>query len=121
MGAQEYNRAAWPLLVRTARAGKTVTYQDVANAVNRVCHSRLTPYTTGPHALDRIERWCLLHGIPDLTAVVVSQEFGIPGHDFFQQNGLDPEASQGKQHYQWSLIRNLVWEHAYDGEPPSDL
>ncbi len=121
MGAQEYNRAAWPLLARTARDRDTITYQAVANAVNRVCHSHLTPYTTGPHALDRIERWCLRHGIPDLTAVVISQEFGIPGHDFFRQNGLDPGASQGKPRYHWSLIRNRVWEHAYDEEPPAGL
>ena len=121
MGAQEYNRAAWPLLVRAARAGETVTYQDVANTVNRACHAPTTAHLAGPNALDRIERWCLRHGIPDLTALVISQEFGIPGDDFFQQNGLDPKAPRGQRYYRWSLIRNLVWEHPYGDEPPSAL
>lgn len=55
MGAQEDNRAAWPLLGGTARAGDTATYQDVANSVNRECYAKLTAHRAGPHALDRIE------------------------------------------------------------------
>lgn len=121
MGAQEDNRAAWPLLGGTARAGDTATYQDVANSVNRECYAKLTAHRAGPHALDRIETRCLRHGIPDLTSLVISKEFGIPGDDFFRRNGLDPKAPRGQRYYRWSLIRNLVWEHAYDDGPPPDL
>lgn len=121
MGTPEYNRAAWPLLVETARAGDTITYQKVADVVNQLCHARLSAHLVGPNALDRIEAWCLRQGIPDLTAVVVAKEAGIPGADFFRRNGVDPSAPQGRRHHRWSQIRKQVWEHAYGDEPPPDL
>ncbi len=121
MGAQEYNRTAWPLLVHIACKSETVTYQDVANAVNRACGTKLTGHLAGKHALDLIETWCLGHGVPDLTAVVVSKEAGIPGEDFYRRNGLERNASKGVRHNRWSLIRNRVWAHSYDADAPPDL
>ena len=124
MGALEKNRAAWPVLVSVAAAQETISYKQLALEVNRRCGTHIIPRQVGQQALDRIERWCIAQGIPDLTAVVVAEAphmQGIPGADFFVKNGLDPDASVGVRRHRWSQIRNQVWRHPYSAEPPDGL
>jgi hypothetical protein len=75
-------RQAWPLLRARARASDTVSYSKLGEELGG-----LHPYHQVPQVLSVIEQWCLEHGAPDLTGVVVSQRTGMPGEDYWRQNG----------------------------------
>jgi hypothetical protein len=77
-------RRAWPLLRDAARTGTTYTYSELGQRLGG-----LHPLHEVPTVLDVIERWCLDHGKPDLTGVVVSKATGVPGRDYWRQNGLE--------------------------------
>ncbi|AEJ38252.1 hypothetical protein TPY_0024 [Sulfobacillus acidophilus TPY] len=75
-------RHAWPRLVGAAKARQTMSYSELGQQLGG-----LHPLHQVPAVLDVIERWCLTHGHPDLTGVVVSKNTGLPGADFWRQNG----------------------------------
>lgn len=117
----EMNRSAWPLLVEAARRKELLTYTDLAREVNRLFGANYLPLRIGEFALDRIAKWCLRNHVPDLTALAVSKETGLPGKDFFTLNRIDKTASVGSQRYQWAQIRDRVYAYPYPLEPPDDL
>ena len=78
----ERAREAWKVLRETATAGETLSYSELGDQLGG-----LHPYRQVPQVLDIIERWCLGHNFPDLTGVVVSRRSGLPGEDYWRQNG----------------------------------
>lgn len=85
VGGLDYPRMAgdaWSLLAQQARIAETVTYGELGERLGG-----LHPFHQVPRVLDLIERWCLEHHLPDLTGLVVSQRSGLPGEDYWRQNG----------------------------------
>lgn len=118
----EMNRVAWPFLVAAAQEGRTVTYRQFADAINRQCGTRYTAHLIGPQALDRIETYCIRTGLPDLTALVVHGADGLPGQDVFRRNGMAGylEASAGRRRYFWNTIRDRVFATTWPDRAPPD-
>ena len=87
---EELNRVAWPLLVAVAQRRETMTYQDLATAINRTLKTDYQSHLVGSNALDLIERYCIRKGLPDLTAMVVRKDDDLPGPDFYRANGCGP-------------------------------
>jgi hypothetical protein len=84
----EQERAAqfWSILVIAARDQKVLSYRLL---------ERMTglPAFAQANTLGRLERYCDNNGFPHLTAIVVSQRYGVPGHLFpgFSAEQKDPE------------------------------
>jgi len=94
---------AWPVFVEAARTGRTVSYTELAERAGppitrRQVHRQLLK-TLGAH--------CRAAGLPDLTALVVRKDTGLPGGGW-----LDPtrpgepmatwaEAVSSCFHYPW--------------------
>lgn len=79
---QQAAREAWAILVPHALSGETLTYGALGERLGG-----LHPFHQVPRVLDLLERWCLEHHLPDLTGLVVSQRTGLPGEDYWRQNG----------------------------------
>jgi len=79
---QELARQAWGMLREAAVTRQTLSYSALGEQLGG-----LHPYRQVPQVLDVIEKWCLDHKLPDLTGVIVSQRSGLPGEDYWRQNG----------------------------------
>ncbi len=115
----ELNRCAWTILVNVAREREYITYQELANRINRSIGTTYSAKHIGQNALDLIERFCLKQGLPDLTALVVEQQKEIPGRDFFEANGVPYDLPLPSLRYRWTLIRDQIWDTSWPQNPPS--
>ncbi len=75
-------REAWTILRERAQNEKPLTYGDLGHALGG-----LHPLHDVPVVLDIIQTWCRNQNRPDLTGLVVSQRTGLPGRDYWRQNG----------------------------------
>jgi hypothetical protein len=75
-------RKAWVLLRKRAEDKTPITYGEFGKQLGG-----LHPLHEVPKVLDLIAHYCRDHDLSDLTALVVNQRTGLPGHDFWQQNG----------------------------------
>lgn len=92
-------REAWTILWSRVGNQSTLTYGDLGHALGG-----LHPLHDVPQVLDIIQLWCHEHHIADLTGLVVSQRTGLPGRDYWRQNGWgDLAAEKQKQLWQESL------------------
>ena len=73
----------WPLLVWVAKSQQLITYGDIAKMTGMLAVG------VGPQPLKVIKNYCERKDYPPLTAVVVNDKTGVPGHGL----GLSPEAS----------------------------
>ncbi len=105
-------RAAWPILRQRARARTTITYAGLGAELGG-----LHPYHQVPQVLDVIAQWCLAHGEPDLTGVVVSQRSGLPGEDYWRQNHWAdlPVADRVDR---WRAAQEILAAHDWAAEAP---
>ena len=85
----------WPVLAWTARNRQLITY-DILGKL------------TGMHAagfgpiLEQIQSYCLLKGLPPLSAVVVSKSTGLPSMGFVAATGADvPRSFQRVFDHDW--------------------
>ncbi|MCL4521374.1 MAG: hypothetical protein M1415_07300 [Firmicutes bacterium] len=104
-------REAWAILRARAIDQATMTYGDLGHALGG-----LHPLHDVPQVLDIIQTWCHDHQMPDLTGLVVSQRTGLPGRDYWRQNGWADLATQNRE-VQWresltKLAANLGPEEA---------
>jgi len=65
----------WPLLALAARNRQILTYEIVARCIG-------VPRPAVGGILDPIQKYCVREGLPPLTALVVSEDSGLPGHGF---------------------------------------
>ena len=74
----------WPLLALAARNRQTLTYEIVA---------RLTGMATPGlgSVLEPIQSYCMLHGLPALSALVVNKATGLPGTGFIAAQDVPRE------------------------------
>ncbi|PSR37881.1 MAG: hypothetical protein C7B44_01490, partial [Sulfobacillus thermosulfidooxidans] len=105
-------RAAWPLLRERSRNQLTMTYGDLGHALGG-----LHPLHDVPQVLDVIQAWCHEHKMPDLTGLVVSQRTGLPGRDYWRQNGWS-DLSPEEQHTQWQASLRTLAANPGPEEPP---
>jgi hypothetical protein len=86
----EQERAAqfWAILVIAARGQMVLSYRMLERMTG------LPAFAQAP-VLKRIENYCEKSNFPRLTAIVVSQRTGVPGHLFpgFSAEQKDPEAT----------------------------
>lgn len=78
----EKAREAWRILRNRALNADTMSYGDLGHALGG-----LHPLHDVPQVLDIIQLWCHDHQLADLTGLVVSQRTGLPGRDYWRQNG----------------------------------
>ncbi len=78
---------AWPIFLEAARMRRTLTYSELASRVGPPLTARAVHRQLLNPLSSRCKRW----GLPDLPALVVRKESGIPGSGWFdpRQNG-DP-------------------------------
>jgi hypothetical protein len=76
----QFQRAAqlWPVLVFAARHQKILSYTTAMHLTG------LAKPAIGPIALGPIARYCMEHKLPWLTALMVSEETGLPGLRFMK-------------------------------------
>lgn len=119
---RELNAAAWPILVEAAKNNDYMTYDDLAQAINKKIGTTYTSRHIGQNALDRIETYCLKHDWPDLTALVISKSKELPGKDFFRRNNLNYDGvSEATLRNYWITIRNAVYAFTWQLNAPNDL
>jgi hypothetical protein len=109
---QDMARRAWPRLREIARARRTITYSELGQQLGG-----LHPLHQVPAVLDVIQRWCLAHGKPDLTGVVVSKTTGIPGTDYWRQNGW-AELSLAERVDRWRISQGELASVEWPESPP---
>jgi hypothetical protein len=105
-------RQAWGILTGRARSGDTIAYGALGAELGG-----LHPLRQVPQVLGVVERWCLDQGVPDLTAVVVGKESGLPGRDFFRQNGW-LELPLAEQVDRWRQTKQAIQAYPWPADPP---
>ena len=89
-----FQRRVMDVLIEAARAGRCMTYKEVATAAGR-------PEMLGhwlANTLGDISKWCHKAGMPLLSAIVVSEHSEDPGEGF------------------WRMVDNLYRIRYTDGE-----
>ena len=69
---------AWPILAQRAKAGKTITYKELGDAIG--IHHRAIRFVLGV-----IQDYCLAENIPPLTILIINST-GKPGNGFIAYN-----------------------------------
>ena len=96
-------------LVQAARAGRTLTYGEVAGRFGIPWSQGTSSALTS--ALKRIGEANRLRGEPQLMALVVSKKSGTPGQGFFQTTGLGSSTeSEQRGHHQEHLRQVWVFD-----------
>lgn len=103
-------REAWPILRERAQNVQPLTYGDLGHALGG-----LHPLHDVPTLLDIIQTWCRNQNRPDLTGLVVSQRTGLPGRDYWRQNGWTDIPPERKE----SLWRETLAQLKRDPGPES--
>ena len=103
----------WSRLADLAVERRTETYGQVAPLVE-------TNPLSVRHALDLIQRYCLDHRLPPLTALVVSQHDGLPGDGFIAWDVADLASAQDTIFaYPWKTLANPFAGFGVDDTPES--
>lgn len=105
-------REAWTVLRSRAKDRSTLTYGDLGHALGG-----LHPLHDVPQVLDIIQVWCHDHSVADLTGLVVSQRTGLPGRDYWRQNGWS-DLSAEEQEAKWQQSLTILAENALPAEAP---
>lgn len=75
MKLEERSAQIWGILAIAARNRQVLTYGIIARAIG-------APAAALGGWLDPIQKYCLSKGLPALTAIVVSEDTGLPGMGF---------------------------------------
>ena len=87
MRIQERAAQIWPVLVLAARNRQILTYDLLGRLIG-------VPRPALGQLLEPIQSYCLINGLPALTAIVVSESTGLPGTGFIA--AADVPAEQAK-------------------------
>lgn len=80
-------RRAWPVLLEASRTGCTVSYSELACRAGPPLHQR----NVHRLLLRPLSARCRRAGLPDLSALVVRKDTGVPGGGWFEPGcSLDP-------------------------------
>lgn len=81
----------WPLLTFAASLRLTLTYKRVGELIGA------PPVSLGGW-LEPIQSYCLVHGLPALTVLVVSESDGMPGSGFIAAENVPAEQARVFRH-----------------------
>lgn len=86
----------WPLLTFAASLRMTLTYKRLGQLIGA------GPMSLGGW-LERIQSYCLVHGLPPLTILVVSDSNGMPGSGFVAADPVSvPKAQTSVLRHDWT-------------------
>jgi hypothetical protein len=81
-------RRAWPVFREAARMGRTITYSELASQAGPPLNRR----HVHRQLLTPLAARCRRAGLPDLSAMVVRKDTGLPGSGWFEPTtSADPE------------------------------
>ncbi|HWE40714.1 MAG TPA: hypothetical protein VG406_29500 [Isosphaeraceae bacterium] len=100
-------RRAWPVLLEAIRQRRTISYSELAG--------RAGPPLTGRQVhrqlLNPLAARCRRAGLPDLAALVVRKDTGLPGAGWFDPTtAADPEGH-------WADALAACFDHPWPGKP----
>jgi len=83
-------RRAWPILLEAIRQRRTVSYSELAGRAGAPLHHR----HIHRQLLVPLSARCRAAGLPDLAALVVRKDSGLPGAGWFDpRETAEPEAA----------------------------
>lgn len=85
-------RRAWPILIESARDGRTISYSELAERAGPPLNRR----RIHRQLLAPLSERCRRAGLPDLSALVVRKDTGKPGGGWF-----DPEHPDAREQAEW--------------------
>jgi hypothetical protein len=104
-------RRAWPVFLEAARTGRTITYSELAGragppVTRRQVHRQL---------LTPLAERCRRAGLPDLSALVVRKDTGMPGAGWHGPNPSgDPDGA-------WALALAKCFDYHWPAKPDPRL
>jgi hypothetical protein len=102
---------AWPILIEAARMGRTLTYTELAGRAGPPLNRR----NLHRQLLIPLSYRCRQHGLPDLSALVVRRDTGLPGGGWFalgrsgEPDQAWVEALEACFLYRWPLRPDPRW------------
>jgi hypothetical protein len=78
-------RRAWPTLMEAVRMRRTVSYSELAGRAGPPLRAR----SIHRQLLNGLSARCRAAGLPDLAALVVRKDTGMPGIGWHDPSGLD--------------------------------
>lgn len=107
----ELVRKAWPVFLEAVRMGRTVSYSELAGRAGPPLHHRHIHH----QLLVPLSARCRLCGLPDLAALVVRKDTGMPGAGWYvDAPGGDPDAA-------WADAVLACLRHQWPGRPAACL
>jgi hypothetical protein len=108
----ELLRRAWPVLHEALRMRRTLTYTELAGRVGPPLNRR----QVHRQFLNPLSEHCLRAGLPDLSALVVRKNSGLPGGGWWStpRPGFDPAAA-------WADMLERCFAHPWAGQPDPAL
>jgi hypothetical protein len=107
----ELLRRAWPVFLEAVRSKRTVSYSELAGRVG----PPLTARAVHRQLLNPLSARCRRWDLPDLPALVVRKESGIPGSGWF-----DP-TSPGEPLDRWAEAVARCYAHRWPKSPDPRL
>jgi hypothetical protein len=104
-------KRAWPVFVEAARMGRTVSYTELAERAG----PPITRRQVHRQLLKALGARCQAAGLPDLTALVVRKDTGLPGGGW-----LDPQRP-GEPLDTWAEAVSSCFHYPWPPEPDPRL
>jgi hypothetical protein len=104
-------RRTWPLFVEATRAGRTITYTELAGRAG----PPLTRRQVHRQLLTPLAARCRHAGLPDLSALVVRKDTGMPGAGWHTPNrAADPDRA-------WAEALARCFAYSWPAQPDPRL
>jgi hypothetical protein len=104
-------RRAWPVLREAIAQRRTLTYTELAGRAGPPLHRR----HLHRQLLIGLAHRCRVAGLPDLAALVVRQDSGMPGAGW---HGLSPAADPAGA---WAAALETCWSYPWPRALPATL
>lgn len=104
-------RRAWPVFLEAIRMGRTITYTELAGRAG----PPLTRRQVHRQLLSPLADRCRLAGLPDLSALVVRQDTGMPGAGW---HGVNPAPDGDRV---WAEALAECYAFNWPSKPPQTL
>lgn len=102
-------RLAWPALMEAVRARRTVSYSELAGRAGPPLRAR----SIHKQLLNGLSARCRAAGLPDLAALVVRKDTGMPGIGWHDPSGLDGRDPAAR----WAEAVLACYEHRWPSRP----
>jgi hypothetical protein len=104
-------RQSWPLFLEAIRMGRTITYTELAGRAG----PPLTRRQVHRQLLTPLANRCRVAGLPDLSALVVRKDTGMPGAGW---HGVKPSADPDGV---WADAVAKCFAYHWPSKPPREL